>query len=116
MSNAIVYPSYLLLGGGRFDGRGFLRGDNCLGFLRRLLRLGRQLVGRLDLHENASLDSALESGLQNMLLDGNLLIRSERRVGGGFSWRLHERFGARKWATRGEIRHGRGLLQILYAI
>jgi hypothetical protein len=33
------------------------------------------------LHENASLDSALESGLQNVLLDGNLKIRNERVEG-----------------------------------
>jgi hypothetical protein len=41
----------------------------CLGLL---LGLGRKLVRRLDLYQNARLDSTLECRLQNMLLDGSL--------------------------------------------
>lgn len=73
------YPSYLLLGRSLPDNCGLFGGSNCLGFWGSSL-LGRKLVGSLDLYENASLDAALESGLQNMLLDGNLTTTTENAV------------------------------------
>jgi hypothetical protein len=78
--------AYLLLGSSLLCNSSLLGDSLLLG--GRLLGLGRKLVGSLDLHEDASLNSTLESGLQNVLLDGSLEKPSKTgvRLVSGETW------------------------------